>query len=258
MITIPLEPILVWLMVFLRTGFLFAFFPLFGDGFVPLRIRIVLAAVFSLMLAPVVPVSASSFPTTTLAMATMAGSELILGFSVGFVGRALFAIVQFAGQIGGEQMGFGIVNSIDPTGMHQIAVVAEMQYLLSILVFLTAGLHHVFIAVLAASFNVLEPGQAVFTAGAAGFFLDLGRTIFSLTVQFAAPIILVVFVVNLSMAMIGRAVPQINVFLESFPLRIIAGVAVLIATLGILVQLWLNMFGSMESSLTTLLHHLSP
>jgi flagellar biosynthetic protein FliR len=256
--TIPLEPVLVWIMVFLRTGFLLAFFPLFGDGFVPLRIRVVLAAVLALVLAPVVPVAASAFPSSTPAMIAMAGSEALLGMCVGFVGRGLFAVVQFAGQIGGEQMGFGIVNSIDPGGMHQIAVVAEMQYLLSILVFLTAGLHHIFIAGLAASFDVLEPGQAVLTAGAANFFVDFGRTIFALTLQFAMPVILVVFIVNLAMAMIGRAVPQINVFLESFPLKIIAGTFVLIATLGLMVQLWLTMFGSMESRLADLFLFMRP
>lgn len=249
-------PVLVWLMVFLRTGFLMAFFPLFGDDFVPLRIRIVLAAVLAFVLAPVVPLSPDKFPVTTLAMLAMVASEALLGFSVGLVGRGLFAIVQFSGQIGGEQMGFGIVNSIDPTGSHQIAVVAEMQYLLSVLLFVAAGLHHVFLSVMAQSFNVLEPGQAIMSGEVAHFFVQFGRTLFSLTVQFAMPVILVIFVINLAMAMIGRAVPQVNVFIESFPLRIIGGLFVLMCTLGLLARLWLQMFGTMEGSISDLLVYL--
>lgn len=253
MISIPLDPVLVWLMVFLRTGLILAFFPLFGEGFVPLRIRVILGAVVAFALTPVVPITAAQFPDTTGGMVMMGASEALLGISVGLVGRGLFSVIQFAGQIGGEQMGFGLVNAIDPTGSHQISVVAEMEYLLGIMVFLTADMHHAFLGVMAASFEILEPGQAVFTGGVAEFFLDLGRVIFSLAVQFAMPVIVVIFVINVAMAMMGRAVPQINVFLESFPLRIIGGIVVTSLSLGLLVRLWLNMFGSMDSMLATLL-----
>ncbi|MCH8193881.1 MAG: flagellar biosynthetic protein FliR, partial [Planctomycetes bacterium] len=144
MISIPIDPVLVWMMVFLRTSFLLAFFPLFGEGFVPLRVRILLAVAISFVLTPVVPFGAELFPTSTSGMVAMGLSEALLGVSVGLVGRALFAVVQFSGQIGGEQMGFGLINTIDPTSQSQISVVAELQYLLAILVFLTAGLHHTF------------------------------------------------------------------------------------------------------------------
>lgn len=253
MISIPLDPVYVWLMVFLRTALLLTFFPLFGEGFVPVKIRIVLAAATSFMLTPVVPLSADAFPSTLDGFVQLVASEALLGLSLGFVGRALFAVVQFSGQLAGEQMGFGIVNAINPTSGHQVSVVAEMQYLLSVLVFLAAGLHHLFLAVLANSFAILEPGAAIFSADLASFFMQLGRTVFTLTVQFAMPVIVVVFAINIAMAMVGRAVPQINVFLESFPLRIIGGLLVTIASLDFLVRLWLQMFRGMDSLFTDLL-----
>lgn len=247
MISIPLDPVLVWIMVFLRTSFLLAFFPLFGEGFVPLWARIVLSGVIALALAPVAPLTADQFPTTVGAMVAMTGSEALLGFSVGLIGRAMFAVVQFSGQIGGEQIGFGLINTIDPTSSHQISVIAELQYLLSVLVFLTSGLHHVFFAAMAASFDSLPPGTAVLSSGVGAFFIQLGGAVFSLAVRFAMPVIAVVFIINVAMAMIGRAVPQINVFLESFPLRIIGGLLVVMASLPLLVRLWLVMFSGMES-----------
>ena len=240
-------------MVFLRTGLILGFFPLFGEGFVPLRIRILTGLAIAFALTPVVPVTADMFPTSVAGMIAMVGSETLLAFGIGLVGRVLFGVVQFAGQIGGEQMGFGLINAIDPTGSSQISVVAELQYLLAIMVFLSAGMHHIFLAVMARSFTILAPGTAVLTAGLGPFFLDLGRTLFNFAVQFAMPVILIVFIINISMAMIGRAVPQVNVFLESFPLRIIGGLCVVIGSLGLLAELWLNLFASMESRLTELM-----
>ncbi len=257
MISIPLDPFLIWLMVFLRISFLFVFFPLFGDGFVPLRIRILLSAVMALMLTPVVPFGADLFPQSQGAMIGMVASEALLGMVVAMVGRGLFAVVQFSGQLAGEQMGFGIVNTLVPSGGQQVSVVAELQYLLSVMIFLAVGIHHIVIAVIVTSFGILAPGAAVMTSDVGDFFVSFGQAIFALSLQLAMPVIVVVFAINMAMAMIGRAVPQVNVFLESFPLRIIGGLLTILASLGILVRLWIEMFGSVDSLLSRLLTFLA-
>lgn len=252
MITLPMGPVYVWIMIFLRAGFVLAFFPLFGEGFVPLRIRIVLAAVLALALTPVSPVSPGLFPTTMGGFAELAFTEALLGFGLGMIGKVLFAIVQFSGQLAGEQMGFGIVNAIDPTGSHQIAVVAEMCYVLSILVFLTANLHHVFLATLAGSYRVLPPGAASFNGGVVEFMMRLGALLFQMALRLAMPVIIIIFVINVALGMIARGVPQVNVFFESFPLRIIAGVSVMMVALGFTVSLWGRLFGDMGGMMAEL------
>jgi len=187
-------------------------------------------------------------------MIMMVGSEAMLGFAIGLVGKIMFGIVQFSGQIAGEQMGFGLINTLDPSAMHQISVVAEMQYILAVLVFLVADFHHLVIKVLSASFRILSPGQAMSNPGVLEYFLRLGETMFELSLQFAMPVVIVIFSVNIGMAMIGRAVPQVNIFLESFPIRIISGLIVLTASLGFLVRLWIKMFEDLGYSLGELLN----
>src|SRR4051794_24180439 len=113
---IPLGPFFVFTMIFMRCAFVLGFFPLIGESFVPVRIRILLAAVIAFALTPVAPVTAAQFPQTIGGIVMLILSEALFGFAVGFVGRVMFAIIQFAGQIAGEQMGFGLVNAIDPTG----------------------------------------------------------------------------------------------------------------------------------------------
>lgn len=252
MITLPLEPFYVWCMVFLRTILVLSFFPLFGDQFIPLRVRLILAVMISFALSPVAPLTAAMFPGTMRGLIPLVLTETLLAAGMGLIGRIMFAIVQFSGQLAGEQMGFGIINAIDPTGSHQISIVAEMLYVLSILVFMTADLHHAFLSALAKSFATLPPGGATMNAGVSQFMLDLGRTLFDLALRFAMPIVVVIFAINVALGMIARGVPQINVFMESFPLRIIAGVAVLMASLSYTVSLWENLFGGLEGMMNEL------
>ncbi|MCE5229101.1 flagellar biosynthetic protein FliR [bacterium] len=246
MIQIPLEPFYVFMLVLIRIGFVMAFFPLMGESFVPVRARILIAVAISVALAPVVPVTAAQFPGTIVGFAVMVLSEAMLGFSIGFIGKIVFAVIQFAGQIAGEQMGFGLVNAIDPTGSHQTSIVAELQYIMAILIFLTANFHHGFLAAAAASFNMIPPGDAVAGAAVKDLMMGMGTMMFALAVKFAMPIIIIVFAINVGLGMIARAVPQLNVFLESFPLRIMAGISILLLSLGFMVGQWENMMGGID------------
>ena len=257
MITIPLEPVLVWMLVFLRVGFVLAFLPLIGERFVPARVRVMMALVIALALAPVAPVTAAHFPLTIGAMAWLVLTEAMLGFSVGFIGRVMMAVVQFSGQVAGEQMGFGLINTIDPTGSNQISVIAELQYLMAIMVFLALDLHLSFLAAAAASFHTLPPGSAVVGAGLTAMMMDLGRTLYSLSLSLAMPVILIVFSINVGLGMIARAVPQMNIFLESFPLRILAGISILLLSLGFTVTIWEQMFAGLDGMLARTLDLMS-
>jgi flagellar biosynthetic protein FliR len=254
MIQIPLVPFYVFMLVLIRIGFVMAFFPLMGESFVPLRARILLAIAISVALAPVVPVTAAQFPASIVVFAVMVLSEAMFGFSIGFIGRIVFAVIQFAGQIAGEQMGFGLVNAIDPTGSHQTSIVAELQYILAILIFLTANFHHGFLAAAAASFNTISPGGAFAGAAVTKLMMGMGSMMFALAVKFSMPVIVIVFAINVGLGMIARAVPQLNVFLESFPLRIMAGVSVLLLSLGFMVNQWQDMMGGIDGWLGQVLN----
>jgi len=203
MIQIPLAPFYVWALVFIGAGFIMGFFPLVGECFVPLRIRILTVAVLAIAITPVVPFNASAFPSNPLAFVLL--------------------------------------------------VVAEMQYVLSILIFLSADLHHGFIQVIGASYEVLPPGGASATAGVTELMMGLGSVLFSFSLQLAMPIILIVFAINVALGMIARGVPQINVFLERFPLRIITCVAVMTLSLGFTMGLWLNMAEGLDGWMSDLI-----
>jgi flagellar biosynthetic protein FliR len=99
------------------------------------------------------------------------------------------------------------------------------------------------------SFTAVPPGGAAMSGPAVGLLMSLGSTMFRLALGFAMPVIVIVFAINMSLAMVARAVPQINIFMESFPLRIIAGLAVVMFGLGAMASMWTTLFEDMERSM---------
>jgi flagellar biosynthetic protein FliR len=244
MINVPLQPFFVFVLVFLRTGLLLSFFPVLGERFLPLRIRILVSAAVAIALVGVVPVAPEMFPTSMPGIIRLIGTEALLGMGLAFIGRLMFSIIQYSGQIIGQEIGFGLVNSLDPTA-HQVTVVAEMQYMLGIMLFFALNLHHQIFQVLADSFTLLPPGSAGATLDLSRLMLRLGSTLFSLSIGFAMPVVAINFAINVAMGMVGRAVPQLNVFVESFPVRIIAGLSVMLLSLGFMASLWTDMFSTL-------------
>ncbi len=231
----------------------FTFMPLFGDPFLPIRVRVLLAIAVSLVMTPVVPLSEDVFPETLLEFMSLMLPEALLGICFGFVGRILFSAVQFAGQVMGEQIGFGMANLIDPTSLGQIPIVAQTVYVISLLVFLLSNGHHLFFGALAGSYAQAPPGFLADSEGLAVFFTERTSEMFVLAVQMSLPIIAVVFAVNAAMGLVAKGIPQINVFLESFPIRIIAGLFVLSALSGFFVRFLLRMFSGLEMSFMSLM-----
>lgn len=252
MIQVPVQAFYVFVLIFLRVAFLFTFFPILGEAFLPLRVRILVCAAISVALAGVVPVNAGMFPADWPGLARLTLTEAALGFGLAFIGRMMFAIVQYSGQLIGQEIGFGMVNAVDPS-QHQSTAMAELLYIGSILLFFGVNMHHVLLGALVDSFSALPPGSERITKDFSGFLLGLGSSMFSLAISFAMPVVAMNFSLNAAMGMVGRAVPQLNVFVESFPVRIIAGLSVILLCLGYMAGLWLRMFGDMGSMMRTVI-----
>lgn len=246
MITIPLEPFYVWALIFIRVTFVLAFFPILGDAYLPVRVRMLMGMAVAAVMAPVAHFGPEAFPANPGAFIMCMVSEAGVGLALGTIGRIMFAIVQFAGQLAGEQMGFGMVNAIDPGEQSEVSVVAEIQYLSAIILFYALDMHHVLFMALARSYELLGPGEAVMTQGASLFMVKLGTMVYALSVRFAMPVLTTIFAIHVSLGLVNKAVPQINVLFEGFPVKIFSGLSVTAATLGFLATQWHWMFDRME------------
>lgn len=218
------QDILSFLFVFVRVGIIFALIPFFSAEVIARRITAIIAFFLSLVLVPVVPavgIAMESLNVITLTVLLL--HELLIGLGLGLAVNVIFAGVQIAGELAGFQMGFAIVNIVDPMTGVDAPVTSNLLYIVAFLLFLSFGGHHMLIKALVDSYYIIPveagfPDQKYLLA-----VLSYGTRMFLIGVKMAAPAIGVLLLLNISFALTARAIPQMNVFLMSFPLTIAIG-----------------------------------
>lgn len=183
--------------------------------------------------------------------------EFLTGALLGFLVRLFLAAVTLAGQLAGFQMGLAIANVIDPATSDRYTIVAQLLNLIAMFVFVEMDGHLMAVRVLAKSFEWMPP----FSAALGGqVFHDLvfsgGKEMFRLALQIGWPISLALLLVYLSMALLSRVAPQINMLMVGFPITISVGLLVIligIPTLTVtLERMFQDAFFAVERLLTAL------
>jgi flagellar biosynthesis protein FliR len=213
-----------FILVLVRVGAVIMMSPLFGDASVPATVKWGLSILITLLLFPLV--RAGIPPMKDLALLPMIlgiAGELMIGVIIGFAARFIFAGIQLAGDLLGFQMGFSVASVIDPTSSTQVSVIAEFQYLLSLLLFLAVNGHHVFISGIADSYQAVPPLSFHFSNSLLQAMVGLSKDVFVIAIKISAPVTAVLLFTNVAMGLLARTVPQMNVFMVSFPLQIAVG-----------------------------------
>jgi flagellar biosynthetic protein FliR len=179
----------------------------------------------------------------------MLGFEVMVGFAIGLVAQLTFGAVQMAGQLAGIQMGIGLSNLIDPQTQEHITSLAQWQNLLALLIFLSVDGHHVLIRAVADSFTVLPLGGGLPSAAGFGMVLDLAGGLFVVALKIAAPVLVLLLLVNAAMGVLAKLIPQLNVFIVGFPLNVAAGLFVLAASQPFTVRLLETSFAGVGDQL---------
>lgn len=236
----------LFILMFLRVSAIVATMPILGNSTVPVRIKGGMSLVIVLLLFPFTVLHPPASGILPLGL-QMAG-EVMIGIIIGFAGRLVFAGVQLAGQLAGFQMGFAIVNVFDPVTSAQVSIVAQLQYLLAMLVFLAVDGHHLFLYVIAESYRIVPPLDFRFSGALMQALVHLSRDMFIVAIKMGAPVIVTLLMVSLGFGLIARTVPQINILIVGFPLKIAMGLIGIGLTLPIFTRIIGNVvmdFGDM-------------
>ncbi|ADL07876.1 flagellar biosynthetic protein FliR [Thermosediminibacter oceani] len=218
-----------FLLVFFRILGFFILTPVFGRREFPVQGRLGVSALIAVILYPVVnkiPLPDNLWDTVILFI-----RETAVGLSIGFITFVVFSAVYICGEIIDLQMGFGIVNVIDPQTNAQIPVMGNFFYILTILIFLSINGHHVLLNALMKSYDILPLGGAglhdSFLEGMLKSFFEM----FAAGVKMSIPVVAATFLADFALGVIARTVPQMNVFIVGLPFKIIIGFIALIIAL---------------------------
>ena len=228
------EPqIFTFFFVLIRVTSLIVVLPLFGDKTVPPMVKLFFALSFSFVAFPVawgqgvrVPRELFDAPMRlTIAIV----SDICFGLALGFVARWIFEAIHVAGYVAGTSMGFSMASVLDPHSETQAIAVAELQYIFSALLFLSLEGHHIYLKVIIDSFATLGPG-AINLGAVSGdlskYMIEMTAGVLGLGLKLAAPVLVVILLVNLIFGIMTRAVPQMNVMAVSFTANIMIGLFV--------------------------------
>ena len=216
-----------------RIAALIATAPILGDASVPRTVRVGLAVLVTVVVAPGV----AAVPDASLLSGDgflLIGRQLLIGAAMGFSMRLAFAAVEYAGDLIGLQMGLGFAMLLDPETNDQTPLIGSLLRYFASLAFLVANGPLMMIA------GVSESFQSMPLASAGGLLEDWrmlalqGATIFGLALHMALPVIAALLVTNVALGVMTRAAPQLNLFSIGFPITITVGLVVLVASLPVL------------------------
>lgn len=206
---------------------LFVTAPVFGAEEVPLRIRLGAAVLVAAALGPVESEAILRAAAEPLALAGLVASEAILGASLGFAARVIFAAFVLAGDFVATEGGLGAARVLDPqTGSTSVAMAALVRRV-GLLTYLAIDGHHELLRGVALSYRALPVGGGV-EAPAFLALAGLGSAVFHVGALLALPVTVAVFVTNVALGLLARAAPQLNLMTVQLPAHVLLLFALLL------------------------------
>lgn len=219
--------LLFWLILTRITGMVMTF-PILESGSIPGQVKIGFSIFLSLIVFPlVVDTQMVSFPIEWMSYLVAIGGELTLGIILGYSVKLLFIGIQLAGQIIGMQMGLSMARVIDPQSGVQVTLISNFKNLLAMLIFLSLDAHYGFLKGLVDSFSLVPLTRFSLGPIAVQRVVGLAGDIFLISLKIGAPVIGTLLLTQIALGVLMRLVPQINIFMLAFPLKIGIGLIML-------------------------------
>ncbi len=215
----------LFLLIFIRVSVVLFLFPIFGARMFPSLVKVGLALVISMALYPVIRLDIGLFPGHAPGFVIFIVAEFIVGMLLGLTVRIFLAAVELAGQLIGFQMGFAIMNVIDPQSGTQVSIMGQIGNLTALLIFLAIDGHHALIGALIESFQLVNVGQVTIQKGLFVNFISMSGSLFALAIKIGAPAITALLFTSAAFGLTAKFAPQMNILIAAFPVKIAVGLA---------------------------------
>lgn len=225
---IVLKNIHIFMYVFVRLAAIILMNPIFSRTSIPATVKSSLVLFTTLIVAPIVPVTAS--PGNFIDLALGLGREVLVGFALIFVFNIYYYMLMFAADIMDTQFGMSMAKMMDPQTNVQVAITGTLMNVLFMLYFFATNSHLELINVAVGSFQLVPPGAAgISVENTVDFVFTLFSTTFILALRLALPFVAAEFILEVSMGILMKLIPQIHVFVIHMQGKILLGVIMLAA-----------------------------
>lgn len=238
-LTLPADVFDLFL-VFARLGGALMLLPGIGEAYVPPQVRLAAALLLTFVVAPVVAAEFPPLPGNPLSLAALVGGEILVGVFFGVLARLILAALQMSGMIVAYQMGLANAFSFDPTSAQQGALVGGFLSVLGVLMVFVTDTHHVLLAAVIESYSLFTPGGSLMIGDMAHVVSDTAARSFVVAVQIAAPFLIIGLIFYAGLGLLGRLMPQVQIFFVALPVQVGMGFVVLAVTAAAMMMWFLT------------------
>ncbi|MGE7089879.1 flagellar biosynthetic protein FliR [Lysinibacillus sp. NPDC048646] len=228
--------ITIFLLVLVRVTAFFVTVPFFSYRTIPQQVRITLAFVLAWMMYYTIDVEPFLFNGDYILLVM---KEALIGLLLGLVGYIVMSAIQIAGSFIDFQMGFAIANIIDPQTGAQSPLIGQFFNTLALLLLIAIDGHHMILDGIYYSYQFLPMDQGFpnfANEDYIQFIMTTFTAVFAIAFQMAAPVIATLFLVDLALGITAKTVPQLNIFVVGFPIKIGVSFLVLFTMMAVMIQ----------------------
>ena len=227
---ISIEDLHIYIFVFVRLAAIILFNPVFFRARIPGGAKVALIMCLTIIITPLVP--SYSYDGSVLQFLVSITGEFFIGFLLSFVFNVYYYMLMFAADVMDTQLGFSMAKTMDPLTNIQSATMGNFFNIMFMLYFFATNSHLILINLAVNTFDAIGAGAASLSyRGGCEFAIALFTSIFLLAVRLALPFVAAEFVLEVSLGLLMKLIPQIHVFVIQMQGKILVGLALLIAML---------------------------
>lgn len=254
----PYQYLDAFLLVFVRGLGLLLILPVLGNRSIPVMTKIAFTLFLSIIVINTIELTPAVSSTNVVNFAIAVAAEFLTGWLLGFGAYLVFSILSLAGQFIDAQIGFSMVNVFDPQSQIQLTITGNLYYYLLMMVTVITNAHHIFIRTLVDSYRVVPLGQMTLSPDLYDSLVGYLHRYFALALQIAAPIFFVMIITNVVLGILARTVPQLNMFVIGFPIKIMFGLLTLYVSLALFSTISDLLIGETETLMIDMLKGMRP
>jgi flagellar biosynthetic protein FliR len=229
-------------LVFARLGAIVMLIPGIGETFIPIRIRLSLALLLALVLFPLVGSSVPRIPVDVSGVALAIIKETAIGLFIGGILRFFMSSLAAAGEIMSLQTTLAFAQTANPTQATPSTTLGTFLGLMGILLIMTTNLHHLFLSAIVRSYTIFPFTKPIPLADAKDLAVQTVSRSFALGLQLAGPVVAASLIFNIATGLVGRVMPQFQIFFVATPLMVLLGLSVFALSIGIIGMVWVDRY----------------
>ncbi|CCJ32612.1 flagellar biosynthesis protein FlhB [Caloramator australicus] len=230
--------------------------PIFSVRQIPTIVKMGLSLILSLLVTANIKIPTYQFINNNFDLVFFIFREIAIGVSIGYITTLIFNAIRVSAQIMDFNVGFSMSQYFDPSTSGSSTPLERFFNWFAIVIFVTLNFHHILLSAIIKSFEVVPLGILKINSNIFIVILDVFAKSFYIAMQLAAPVVIVVFLTDFTLGLINRAVPQINIFLLSLPVKTLVGLFAVSVILPGLTHIYIKLFESLSGDLVKLFNTL--